>query len=141
MSLVGASIMEARKPSLTSSSTSARTAREKPHSSAFKFAFNINWMASASSAETRGNPASIRLTPQLVQLASDVHLLLGGENNTHRLLTVAKRGVVETDGFGNAERISGRELRSLTQIWEFVIMVETCWRIWACKLVAGGMPT
>src|SRR5260370_1006562 len=41
----------------------ALPAREKPHRSAFKPAFCINWIASASSGDTRGKPASMRFTP------------------------------------------------------------------------------
>jgi hypothetical protein len=63
ISLVGASITEACNPSRTNSSTSAFTARENPQSSAFSPAFDMSWMASASSADTRGKPASMRLIP------------------------------------------------------------------------------
>ena len=60
---IGLSITEARRPSSTSASTSARTAREKPQISASSPASRIKEIARASSSETRGKPASIRSIP------------------------------------------------------------------------------
>ena len=60
---IGLSITEADTPSSTSTSTSACTAREKPQTSALSPAAAIALTASKSSAETRGNPASIRSIP------------------------------------------------------------------------------
>ena len=60
----GASITEWRRPSSTSASTSACTAREKPQISAFSPASGDQARSRcASSADTRGKPASIRSMP------------------------------------------------------------------------------
>ena len=88
---------EWRRPSSTSASTSACTAREKPQISALSPAPAIRLIARASSSDTRGEAGFDPLDSEPVEQPRDLELLLGVEDDADGLLSVAQRGVVEAD--------------------------------------------